>query len=90
MYRKPLLTTDDIDALIGKIVRLEWSETEVGTVTGRTDGYILFRRPDGVRDDLLCIPGAWVVFATTIDSFIPPEDESPFVPVLWRERDQLL
>lgn len=98
MYRKPLLTVEDGKALIGKLVRLEFSRAHldarwVGIVTrlgsdwgGNTES-IYFTAPDGGEDGLRFIEGTYVVFATTADDM--RVDEAPFVHVTWRDRRTL-
>ena len=102
MYRKPLLTPEDAEPLIGKVTRLEFFENSafddwVGIVTGvhgsgrtrRTRRYIYFTRANGDNDRMLFIGGTCVVFATTADSFIPADQEEPFRQVRWDDRDTL-
>ena len=99
MYRKPLLTPEDAEPLIGKVTRLEFFEDStydgwVGIVTGvegyaRGRRYIYFTRANGDNDRMLFIGGTCVVFATTADSFIPADQEEPFQQVRWDRRDTL-
>ena len=99
MYRKPLLTPEDAEPLIGKVTRLEFFEDSafddwVGIVTGeegyaRGRRYIYFTRANGDNDRMLFIGGTCVVFATTADSFIPADQEEPFRQVRWDDRLEL-
>lgn len=97
MYREPLLTREDAESLIGKLVRLEYNRANnldyVG-IMSRVEGagtraYLyLDRGADGERE-LLFLKGMWVVFATTYDDLRPAGEESTFHPVEWNNRHTL-
>lgn len=85
MYRKPLLTPEDLQALLGKVVRLEWSmsQPKVGICVEADEFRVVLRQLDDGYTDLYCLEAAYVVFATTDP---PREIEAEHVPVFWRDR----
>lgn len=88
MYRKPLLFPEDLEALLGKVVRLEWSSfpPKVGVCVKAEPRRVILRQLDGSATDLYCINAAYVVFATTES---PRDNEDRFVPVFWRDRSTI-
>lgn len=85
MYRKPLLTIEDAEALTGQLVRLEYSNYSrplIGIVTAASGQYIYYRNHANLNKRLRFINGTYVVYATT--EII--EHEPPFREVRWRDR----
>jgi hypothetical protein len=85
MYRKPLLTIEDAEALTGQLVRLEWSTYSaplIGIATGVNGRKVMYRDADARERGLTFLQGSYVVFATT--EVI--ESEQPFRQVRWRDR----
>lgn len=89
MYRQLVDTPEGFKALIGKLVRLEWSgdldSSYIGIITRVNDEYVFFTRANGNRGDLKVIAGAYAVYVTTPDAVIP-DGERPHNPVRWRDR----
>lgn len=89
MYRELVDTRKGFEALIGRLVRLEWSgdidSSYIGIITRVNDEYVFFNRANGSRGDLKVIAGAYAVYVTTTDAVIPA-DEQPHSPVRWRNR----
>ena len=97
MYREPLLTREDAESLIGKLVRLEYSSPNttdyVGIMSrvrgGDTRGYLYLDRGADGEKELLFLSGMYVVFATTYDDLRPAGEEPAFHPVEWHNRHTL-
>jgi len=89
VYRKPLLTAEDLDELQGKLVRLEVMSGHghgmAALITSYDDRDVYYTAGDGVRSSLRVIGGSYVVVATDLSALIPDNEQWP-PRILWRHR----
>ena len=89
MYRKALLIAEDLDELVGKLIRLEvmtgHGPVAAALITSHDGRYLYYTAGDGQRGSLRVIEGTYVVAATDLSAVIPCNEQ--WIPrVLWRQR----